>query len=68
MTSLCFSCPLPDCDEASPRCAVKQGRNRYRAAKGRDPASISEVDRAAYSEFSLMWKIEHAALRSEARS
>ncbi|WP_346915100.1 hypothetical protein [uncultured Roseibium sp.] len=36
----CFSCKLPDCDDGSPRCALRRASNEYsRLNKAGEPVS-----------------------------
>lgn len=65
----CFRCTLPDCDEGSPHCRLRQLANRVfalRRAKRQD--LIGESDRAAYNQHFRIWKLERDARESEARA
>lgn len=64
----CFSCPLPDCDETSPQCALRQAHNVYCRAK--DKSQLDELERRQYSiafhELYYWSKRERERLRREA--
>ena len=50
----CLTCPLPDCDDTSPRCPLRSAlRTYYRALKAKTPLPKEmQVTRAiAYHEF-----------------
>jgi len=50
----CLVCPLPDCDETSPRCLLKNAMNTYRRllkAKLPIPPDIRQARNIAFVEF-----------------
>lgn len=62
----CFRCPLPDCDDASPRCVVRQLSNRYDAKHRRgEPHLITEEEREANNRIFHIWHLERYALSAE---
>lgn len=62
----CFSCALPDCDESSPRCALKRAHSDYQKArrKGELPR-VSQTVRDGYNAWFTTWRLERDAKRSE---
>lgn len=73
MIDLCLSCPLPDCDEADPRCALnprasqRERNRRYRARwRKANPLRYIAEDLSRKSE----QRVERAlrALQAKARA
>lgn len=62
----CFSCPLPDCNEDSPRCALKRAHSEYSKARRKGELStISPTVRDGYNAWFTTWRLERDAKRSE---
>lgn len=62
----CFSCPLADCDENSPRCNVRRLNRSYNAKLRRgDREAITEAERLAMNRNFEFWHLERAAEASE---
>ena len=62
----CFRCPLPDCDERSPHCALRQAANHYSRLldRGIEP---NREERDDYNAWFRMYAAERKARLSEAR-
>ncbi len=66
MTSACFRCPLPDCDERHPRCPLRRAYGQFGyAVRNGELAALSDETRALATEFVAMNRIEGAARRSD---
>lgn len=62
MTHPCLNCPLPDCDENSPRCALRQARRLFDRMSRKGWAHLlTDAEREAYNCWFQMWKINHDA-------
>lgn len=62
----CFTCPLPDCDDTSPRCALKRAKGEYRRQVEKIGAeNVSPELRAANTAAYRVWKLEDLARKSE---
>lgn len=62
----CFSCPLPDCDDGSPRCRLRQLDRSYEAKRRRGRADeATEAERAAHATLFLDWTLERLAQAAE---
>lgn len=62
----CLKCPLPDCDEESPKCALKRAKAEYRRqAEKIGAVNVSPELRAGNSLAYRVWKLEDLARKSE---
>lgn len=62
----CFNCPLPDCDEESPRCALKRANAAYSQWKKRGQlAEMPPAVRQGHNAWYHAYKLERDARRSE---
>lgn len=62
----CFSCSLPDCDERSKDCRVRQLANRYDAKLRKGwHADIKPAEREASNRIYKIWEIERQAEAAE---
>jgi hypothetical protein len=62
----CFACRLPDCDDRSERCRVRQLKCSYDAKIRRgEHAQITAVERVAMNRIFKAWELERLAEASE---
>lgn len=62
----CLTCPLPDCDEKSPRCPLRATVTIVQRLRSKGWAKeVTAAEKRAYNDWFSMWEIEHAAQRSE---
>ncbi|WP_182085214.1 hypothetical protein [Aureimonas sp. ME7] len=67
--SACFRCPLPDCDERSKGCLLRQAANQHsHIRKHAGSEAIPPEVRAAYNEHFHIWKLDDLARKSERQS
>lgn len=67
MSDPCFTCVLPDCNEDSPRCALRRAKAEYRRQVQKvGAANVTPALRAGNSAAHKVWKLEDLAKRSEA--
>lgn len=65
----CLSCPLPDCDDASPKCPLRKVLSRESAMRKRGeivPPELRRQRSIAYYEIYYWDKLERQRLRKEA--
>lgn len=60
----CLTCPLPDCDESSRRCALKVAARERHAAR-QQGATLPDGAKAAYNAYLRHREVEREADRSE---
>lgn len=62
----CFRCALPDCDDRSPRCLLRQLHRSYEAKRRRGRADeATEAERAAVAARHHAWVLERMAQAAE---
>lgn len=62
----CFSCPLDDCDDRSPRCVIRRLSNAYDAKVRRgEKHLITEQEREANNSIFHIWKLDRDVQAAE---